>query len=91
MARCRRPQGTLRVRWGLDDQGRLVIEWTETGGPVVTEAGNRGFGSMLIERQLAFELKGHSDMQFTGTGVRVTLQVPMEALRETNRDKPDGD
>ncbi|WP_426702775.1 CheR family methyltransferase [Rhodanobacter sp. Col0626] len=74
--------GQVHVRWSLDSQA-LTIHWAETGGPSTSVPTRRGFGSMLIDRQLAFELHGKSDMHFAGSGLGVMLKIPVGALNET--------
>ena len=81
--------GRLAVTWSVGEQ-MLTIRWEEAGGPPATAPEHRGFGSMLIDRQLAFELHGRSESRFTEAGLAVTLQIPMDALAETNEEVPDG-
>jgi two-component system, chemotaxis family, CheB/CheR fusion protein len=81
--------GRLRVIWSQDVKDVLTIRWTETGGPLTSVPRHRGFGSMLIDRQLAFELHGKSDICFAESGLGVTLQLPMDALRETTGEPAD--
>jgi two-component system CheB/CheR fusion protein len=83
-------RGRVAVTWSADAQGMLTIRWAETDGPPAAAPGHRGFGSMLIERQLAFELRGKSESRFTESGLSVTLQIPMDALAESNEEIPDG-
>jgi two-component system, chemotaxis family, CheB/CheR fusion protein len=82
--------GKVAVTWSLDAQETLTIHWSETGGPSAAAPGRRGFGSMLIERQLSFELRGTSESRFTEHGLQVTLQIPLGALAESNEEVPDG-
>lgn len=82
--------GKLAVTWSTDAQRMLTIHWVETNGPPVASPQRRGFGSMLIERQLAFELRGKSESRFTGDGLRVTLQLPLDALAESDEEAVDG-
>jgi two-component system CheB/CheR fusion protein len=83
-------RGKVAVTWSPDAQGMLTIRWVETGGPPAEASGRRGFGSMLIERQLAFELRGKSESHFSESGLSVTLQIPMDALAESYEEIPDG-
>jgi two-component system, chemotaxis family, CheB/CheR fusion protein len=57
------PSGTLIVAWrkqDLDGQSQVKLDWIETGGPLVTPPAHRGFGSELIERGTAYELRGEA-------------------------------
>jgi two-component system CheB/CheR fusion protein len=83
--------GQVRVSWSLDPQDMLTIRWTEEGGPSVHEPTEHGFGSMLINRQLAFELHGKTDVQFAESGLNVTLCMPMDALREPTGEPADAE
>ena len=82
--------GRLTVTWSTDTRGMVTICWVEIGGPPAASPERRGFGSMLIERQLAFELHGKSESRFTGDGLRVSLQIPLDALAESNEEVLDG-
>jgi hypothetical protein len=46
---------------------------------------------MLINRQLAFELHGKTDVQFAESGLNVTLCMPMDALREPTGEPADAE
>jgi two-component system CheB/CheR fusion protein len=71
-------RGRVDVTWSHADvaNGILGIQWRESGGPPVTAPRRRGFGSLLLERQLAYELHGHSDIDFAAGGLAVDLYVP---------------
>ena len=47
--------GLVRVAWvvAMDALPRVRLTWTESGGPPVVPPLRRGFGSRLIEQQLA--------------------------------------
>ncbi|GMM92566.1 PAS domain-containing protein [Qipengyuania sp. MTN3-11] len=47
--------GQVLLSWRIDDRNdtdTVLLAWTETGGPVVSEPRHKGFGSRLIERGL---------------------------------------
>jgi PAS domain S-box-containing protein len=49
------PQGVVELSWELagdEAQRRVLLTWTERGGPTVTPPERQGFGSTLIERSL---------------------------------------
>jgi PAS domain S-box-containing protein len=55
-----RAEGHLRVEWRAVDNNRVLIEWTETGGPaIVAQPVRQGFGSKLI-RTIAGRRMGES-------------------------------
>jgi two-component sensor histidine kinase len=51
------PEGNIFITWRTErnpDSGvRLFITWRERGGPQISTAGQRGFGSTLIEKSIA--------------------------------------
>ena len=70
--------GRVEVTWSQADDGNgtLAIHWRESGGPAVAAPRRRGFGSLLLERQLAYELQGRSDVDFAVDGLAVDLYIP---------------
>ena len=69
-------QGRIEVRWEFDVNGRLVIRWKERGGPVVNVPRDRGFGSVIIERSIPYELKGEAEVRYELTGLEARFVVP---------------
>lgn len=80
------PDGRLRVHWqllpgqpgeGHGDQGRLEIEWVESGGPpTLGEPGRRGFGFRVVEGTVRSQLGGRVDWRWAPDGLCVTLSMP---------------
>ncbi|KQW70633.1 hypothetical protein ASE17_17305 [Phenylobacterium sp. Root77] len=80
------PNGHVALRLGLQDQQpdrRLVIEWTESGGPEVVKPDRRGFGSRLLERGLAGELAGRVRLDYHPTGLSCRMELPLQVLEPT--------
>jgi light-regulated signal transduction histidine kinase (bacteriophytochrome)/CheY-like chemotaxis protein len=82
--------GRLAVRWTLDDAG-LRLAWRETGGPTVRRPERRGFGRMLVETSVAYELEGEVDLRFEPEGVACDVAIPSHfvltpALPHSRRD-----
>jgi two-component system CheB/CheR fusion protein len=74
------PDGELAIRWAVEppeNRERLVLLWTERGGPSVVAPKHNGFGRLMIERTLKHELKGEVVMEFVPEGLRVTLRMPL--------------
>lgn len=72
--------GRVRVTWSVAQHGgrrRLDFTWRETGGPPVTPPARRGFGSVLIEINLASELETQVDLAFEPAGVVCRVSVPL--------------
>jgi len=74
------PAGRVTVRWsvtGHNGTGRLLLRWTEQGGPPVQPPKRRGFGSRLIERGIAHELGAEVRLHFAPPGVICEIDAPL--------------
>lgn len=67
----------------LQSDRRLVIEWTESGGPEVVKPDRQGFGSRLLERGLAGELAGRVRLDYHPTGLSCRMELPLQVLEPT--------
>jgi len=70
------PTGIVAVTWRQEGQGRLVLTWTEVGGPEVQPPTRKGFGSRLVA-QLARQLGGEIVKEWRPEGVCVTLTATL--------------
>jgi two-component system CheB/CheR fusion protein len=72
----------IRVAWRLEDRldARILhFEWLETAVSMKPSAPlTPGFGSELVERLIARELKGEGKMAFLADGVRCTIEIPLK-------------
>ena len=76
-------EGEIDVRWRrVPPEGRLSLTWQESKGPRVKPPEQRGFGSTVIERALAFETGGQADLTFAPEGLRLEMILPPSALVE---------
>jgi two-component sensor histidine kinase len=72
----------VEIVWAVQGEvakRRLILDWTEHGGPPVAEPERRGFGRALIERSVAYELDGSAALTFAPEGVRCHIEVPLPA------------
>jgi two-component sensor histidine kinase/CHASE1-domain containing sensor protein len=74
--------GKVTVHWRLVSDTLVRIEWRESGGPPVPETRGRGFGTDLIERIVAHELKTPVELDFAPGGVRCVLTIPVRKRSE---------
>jgi two-component sensor histidine kinase len=72
-----RPGGKVSARWELVSPDLVRVEWQETGGPPVPSQRGRGFGTDLIERIVANELRNPVQLDFLPEGVRCVLTIPV--------------
>lgn len=70
-------EGRVAVHWSLESDTCARLIWTEANGPLVNPRTRTGFGSTLIERIIARELKNKVSMEFRPEGVRCTLFLPV--------------
>ncbi len=79
------PGGKAQITWRLesgaeDQDGKLVWEWRERGGPVVSKPTRQGFGSILIERVLGADFGGTMAIEFEPEGVSCVLVAPSKGI-----------
>jgi two-component sensor histidine kinase len=81
-----RPGGVATVAWRVQDGGdpMLELDWTEAGGPPVTEPAEKGFGSALIQTVVTGQLRGELDVDWRPAGLEVRIRVPL------SRGSPEG-
>ncbi|MBT8427383.1 MAG: sensor histidine kinase, partial [Erythrobacter sp.] len=77
-----RTGGKVEVRWSLVNDKLARIRWVESGGPEVSPPEKRGFGTDLIEKIVAHELRHPVELHFDPEGVRCTLLVPVREPSE---------
>jgi two-component sensor histidine kinase len=71
--------GRVALEWSWGPDGRLVLRWTETGGPPVRKPLRRCFGSELIE-VLTRQLDGETSFDWRAEGLRCEFRLPASAL-----------
>ena len=67
----------MTIRWQMVGEHLAEVEWRESGGPPVTTERNRGFGTELIEKIVAHELRQPVALDFRHKGVVCTMRVPI--------------
>ncbi len=68
--------GVVNVEWRLDEEGSLLIDWTEEGGPAVVAPERRGFGSTIIEQSVPYDLGGRAEVHYRVTGLTAHFCIP---------------
>ena len=75
--------GAVDIAWRIDEaaEPKLVLTWTEHGGPPVAAPARRGFGSRLIERGLSGQLGGTATLDYPASGLICTIEIGVAALQ----------
>lgn len=70
------PNGCVQVRWRVDADRRLDLEWSEHGGPAIEGVpARRGFGSRLIERSVRTDLGGKAEIDYRPGGLVCRIHI----------------
>ena len=78
------PGGKVDVRWHVTDETerKLHLTWTEHGGPVVVAPVRKGFGHVVFEQMVAQSADGDVTIDYSPTGLRWSLSLPLGAVDE---------
>ena len=69
-------RGNLSVIWHRTEEGGCELVWQESGGPAVKPPRTQGFGSVLINRSVPYDLGGESEISYDTDGVRARFLIP---------------
>jgi PAS domain S-box-containing protein len=70
------PAGRVAIDWrSLDGQG-IELVWNESGGPPVAKPDHKGFGTLVIERNLQRALDAEVGMTFAPEGLSCKMKIP---------------
>jgi PAS domain S-box-containing protein len=70
------PDGYVQVQWSRALDGRLILSWTETGGPSVEPPACRGFGTCVMEGMIRDQLKGEMRFDWRPQGLACEIALP---------------
>ena len=79
------PDGIIRARWVITDTG-LHFEWHEINSHPVPAPTRTGFGRMLIEKAIPFELDGKANLTFEPAGLLFACDLPKQHLTELDSE-----
>jgi two-component sensor histidine kinase len=69
------PGGQVQVQWLREPNGRLVLRWTEKGGPPVKPPTRTGFGTRAIEGLIRGQLKGEISFDWHAAGLACIVSI----------------
>ena len=81
-------EGQLAIAWTLEPAGDLVLTWTERNGPPVEPPQRRGFGSIVVEQSIPFELQGEAHISYDPEGVIATFKIPADFVHQGVSSEP---
>lgn len=82
-------KGRIEVKWSLTAVDRLILIWTEQGGPAVTKPTRQGFGTRAMERMIRDQHKGDLRLDWRAQGLtcEIILPLPKESATGSARSK----
>lgn len=86
-----RSVGAVSVTWQIEqNEGVPTLEllWQETGAGTSVEPSRRGFGTMVVEDMLAYDLGASAELTYEPHEVRCRISFPLDAA--TGRFAEDG-
>jgi len=69
--------GRIGIIWTLTTDGRLVLNWTETGGPPVAVPTREGFGTRVIGKMVQ-QSKGKLSFDWRPEGLACEVIIPVK-------------
>ena len=69
------PRGQVEVTWSRAADGRLILHWTESGGPPAIKPTRKGFGSSVIQRMIEQQLKGEMQLDWRPEGFACEIVI----------------
>jgi PAS domain S-box-containing protein len=70
------PEGQVRVEWSRAADGRVVLRWTEAGGPPVTPPTHKGFGTHVMEAMIRRHVGGDVLLDWRAEGLACEITLP---------------
>ena len=71
------PEGQVRVEWSRAADGRVVLRWTEAGGPPVNPPTRKGFGTHVMEAMIRGpHVNGDVRLGWHAAGLACEIAVP---------------
>src|SRR5215471_10902721 len=77
------PNGRVAVTWsrrGSAAGNSVALDWREKSGPKVKIRRRKGFGSMVIERNLTRALDAEVNLEFDPSGLRCHIVIPASQI-----------
>ena len=73
--------GRVEIQWLFTSAGDLGLHWRDVGGPAVQPPARKGFGSVIIERSIPYNLAGQVETRYPPAGFEADLVIPARHVR----------
>jgi light-regulated signal transduction histidine kinase (bacteriophytochrome)/CheY-like chemotaxis protein len=83
--------GQVEVKLDYQAATGLVIQWRESGGPPVAPPTRRGFGSVIIERVIPFDLQGVVAVRYAPAGLEAEFFIPAQHIASVSAADTDAE
>lgn len=70
------PNGELFINWTVTSDQDLQLVWRERGVVIESVPERKGFGSVIINRSVPYDLGGSADVVFKRDGLNATFTIP---------------
>lgn len=81
--------GHVKLKWKTRAAGGFELTWSESGGPLVSAPGRRGFGSTLLGQVTGRELNGDTEVDYRPSGLVVRLRAGPQAMADRPEVMPE--
>jgi len=71
------PGGRVRVRWRRTDEGRIVVHWDESCGPLVNQPSKKGFGTRAMDSMIRGQFRGTIKFDWLPEGLSCEFSLPI--------------
>ncbi|MEY3658081.1 MAG: hypothetical protein RL425_842 [Pseudomonadota bacterium] len=84
------PNGRVQISWSClnTPADKLCFTWQESDGPPTQEPERAGFGWTVIRSSVEEQMRGTLHTEWTETGLRMTIEIPMNEVSEPSRPSP---
>ena len=72
-------KGTIDLHWTVEEE-KLILVWSEGGGPPVVKPRETGFGTRLLQRGVASDLAAKVTIDFDPSGVVCTISATLSRI-----------
>jgi two-component sensor histidine kinase len=87
-------KGTIAIEWSVQPHAeggpQFAFDWTEQGGPPVTEPERKSFGTRFITDSIHHELKGSAEFDFRPEGLIFHCSFPLRPMGRAGEAKAAG-